>query len=326
MRIPEKLKQGDEIRIISPSKNWSLLSKETRKIAIEQLEKLGFKVTFSKNINKTDNFDSSSIKSRVEDIHEAFKDKNVKAILTTIGGFNTNQILKYLDYDLIKSNPKIVCGYSDITALGNAIYAKTGLVTYSGPHFSSFGMKKGLGYTLEYFKKCLFSEDEFEIKFSKEYSDDSWYLNQEKRKFIKNKGHLVVNEGNAEGILIGGNLCTFNLLQGTEFLPSLKNSILFLEDDYESKIKHFDRDLQSVLHLKDFKHVKGLVIGRFQKDSEVKEELLVESIKSKKELNKIPVISNVDFGHTTPIITFPIGGKAKLIANEKTTSLRILKH
>ena len=316
--IPNKLKKGDEIRIISPARSMSIISKENINIAKKRLEELGFKVTFSKNVEEKDEFDSSSIKSRVDDLHEAFQDKNVKAILTTIGGFNSNQLLKYLDYSLIKSNPKILCGFSDITALQNAIYAKTGLITYSGLHFSSFSMLKSFDYNLEYFKKCLIEEEPINIEPSKEWSDDEWYLDQEKREFMKNEGHLVINEGEAKGTILGANLCTFNLLQGTEFMPSLKDSILFLEDDYESEIHHFDRDLQSLIHLPDFKDVRGIVIGRFQKKSKVTDELLIKMIKTKKEFDNIPVIANVDFGHTSPLITFPVGGKAKLV-NDKLT-------
>jgi len=320
--IPSKLKKGDEIRIIAPSRTMKLISEEGKKLAEEKLKSLGFKVTYGKNIYESDEFDSSSIKSRVEDLHEAFRDKNVKAILTVIGGFNSNQILRYLDYNLIKKNPKIICGYSDITALNNAIYKKTGLVTYSGPHFSSFGMKKGFDYSLDYFKKCLIEEKEFEIKASKEWSDDKWYLDQEKREFMKNNGFLVINEGKAEGEIIGANLCTFNLLQGTEYMPNFKNNILFIEDDYESKPHHFDRDLQSLIHLPDFNQIKGIVIGRFQKASEMTNEKLIKIIKTKKELNNIPVIANLDFGHTTPIFTFPIGGKVSISSNE----IKVLEH
>jgi len=95
MIIPAKLKQGDEIRIIAPSKSLSLLSDELIKLAIEKIKNEGFKVTFSKNCKQKDIFNSSSIKSRVEDLHDAFSDKNVKAIFTAIGGYNSNQLLKY---------------------------------------------------------------------------------------------------------------------------------------------------------------------------------------------------------------------------------------
>ena len=324
--ISQKLKEGDKIIIISPARSLAIISQEVRDIALRKLREMGFKVTFSKHAEGCDEFNSFSIEHRLEDIHEAFSDKNVKGILTTIGGFNSNQLLKCLDYNLIKSNPKILCGYSDITALQNAIFKKVGLVTYSGPHFSTFGMLKGLDYTIECFKKCVMEKSPFEVKPSKEWSDDEWYKDQEKREFIKNKGFLVINEGKAEGTIIGGNLCTLNLLQGTEFMPSLKNTILFIEDDEESKPQHFDRDLQSLIHLPDFDGVKGIVIGRFQKASEMTKRLLTKIIKTKKELNDIPVIAGVDFGHTAPHITFPIGGKARLLANKDKTKLEILEH
>jgi len=139
---------------------------------------------------------------------------------------------------------------------------------------------------------------------------------------MKNNGFLVINEGKAEGEIIGANLCTFNLLQGTEYMPNFKNNILFIEDDYESKPHHFDRDLQSLIHLPDFNQIKGIVIGRFQKASEMTNEKLIKIIKTKKELNNIPVIANLDFGHTTPIFTFPIGGKVSISSNE----IKVLEH
>jgi len=197
--IPEKLKIGDEIRVIAPSRNMCILSDEIIQNAKERLEKLGFKVTFGKSVLQTigEDYDCASIEDRIEDLHEAFRDQNVKAILSVIGGFNVNQILDYIDYDLIKQNPKIICGFSDITALTNSIYAKTGLVTYSGPHFSSFGMKKGFDYTEEYFKKMLMQKERIDIYSSEEWSNDSWFKNQENRKFIKNDGTTIIHKGEA---------------------------------------------------------------------------------------------------------------------------------
>jgi muramoyltetrapeptide carboxypeptidase len=258
--IPEKLKIGDKIMVVAPSRSLSLLSKKNKEIAEKRFNELGLKVSFSKNILEKDDFISSSIKSRVDDLHQAFSDKKVKAIFTVIGGYNANQLLRYLDFDLIRRNPKIFCGYSDITVLQNAIYAKTGLVTYSGPHFSTLGMKKGIDYSLEYIKRCLFDKRKFKVEPSKRWSDDLWYLDQENRKFIKNKGFLPINYGNAEGTIIGGNLCTLNLLQGTEFMPSLKGAVLFLEEDDLAKdvvAMEFDRNLQSILHLPEAKKNKG---------------------------------------------------------------------
>ena len=158
--FPKKLSKGDEIRVISPARSMSIISSSVRSIALKRLEKMGLKVSFSKHCDERDVFDSSSVGSRLEDIHEAFADPKVKAILTTIGGSNSIHMLKELDYKLIKENPKILCGYSDITTLQNAIFAKTGLVTYSGPHFSTFRCLEGIDYTIDCFKKCLFEGEE----------------------------------------------------------------------------------------------------------------------------------------------------------------------
>jgi muramoyltetrapeptide carboxypeptidase len=324
--IPTKLKQGDLIRIITPSRSLKLIGEETKQIANKRFEDLGLILSFGKHVNETDDFTSSSVESRIEDLHEAFSDNKVKAILTVIGGFNCNQLFRYIDWELIRSNPKIFCGYSDITALNNAIYAKTGLITYSGPHYSTFGQKLHFDYSLEYFIRCLLSDKQFEIQPSREWSDDPWYLDQNKRESLPNEGFLVINEGKAEGTIIGANLCTFNLLHGTEYMPSLQDSILFIEDDYESVPHTFDRDLQSLIHQPGFEGVKGIVIGRFQKASKMTNDLLRQIIQTKKELKNIPVIANVDFGHSDPKITFPIGGTVEIKAFQKDIRINILEH
>ena len=325
--VPNKLKPGDEVRVIAPSRSMVIIGEDCKKIATDRLESLGLKVTFGKHVMEADlDYLCASIESRVEDLNEAFRDKNVKAILTVIGGFNSNQLLDYIDYDAIKENPKIFCGFSDITALSNSIYAKTGLVTYSGPHWSSFGMLKGFDYEFEYFKKMFMEEEEIEITSSKEWSDDAWFLDQENREFIPNEGMFIINEGTAEGEIVGGNLCTLNLLQGTEYMPDISNKVLFIEDDdMAGKIylMEFDRNLQSLMHMPEFKTVRGIVLGRSQKATAMNKEKWMKLIKNKKELANIPVIAGADFGHSTPIFTFPIGGYAKLSAKDGDIKLTI---
>jgi len=325
-KFPDKLKTGDGIRVIAPSRSLAIISRESREIADKRFGDMGLKLSFGKHVEEMDDFVSSSIESRIEDLHDAFSDKNIKAIITVIGGFNCNQLFRYIDWDLIKENPKIFCGFSDITALNNAIFSKTGLVTYSGPHYSTFGQKLYFDYTLDYFRKCLMADTPFEIKPSESWSDDAWYKDQDGRILIPSNGWLVINGGEAKGTILGANLCTFNLLQGTEYMPSLKDSVLFVEDDSESKPHTFDRDLQSLIHLPDFSGVKGIVIGRFQKDSEMTDSLLTQIIKTKKELENIPVIANADFGHSDPKITFPVGGNCKLEVKKRRVLLQVDKH
>ncbi|QHZ47235.1 S66 family peptidase [Bacillus sp. NSP9.1] len=319
---PAKLKEGDHIRVIAPSRSMALLKTEQIERAKRVLEHLGFHISISAHAEEIDEFSSASIASRVDDLHEAFSDPDVKGILTVLGGYNSNQLLSHLDYDLIKANPKVFCGFSDITALALSVYQKTGLVTYSGPHFSSFSMQQGLDYTKDYFLKCCRDHDPFDIEASLLW----WDAIGKEAQPQPNPGPVVLNEGKAEGTIIGGNLSTLGLLQGTEYFPDLKGAVLFIEDDWESSAAFFDRDLQSLLHLPCFSSVKAVVIGRFQRASGVPIERLKQIIRTKKELSSIPVIANMDFGHTIPFFTFPIGGRCRLEAHQGKVHLRITEH
>lgn len=314
-----ELVRGDEVRVIAPAMSLKNISQDNINIATQTLELLGLNVTFGKHVNEQDIFGSSSIQSRLDDLHEAFSDKNVKAILPVIGGWNSNQLLSYIDYDLIKRNPKFFCGYSDITALQNAIYHKTGLITYSGPHYSSFAMKQGFDYTLEYFKQIFFKNSLITLKSSSAWSDDAWYQDQENRVFHKNQGHWIINPGDAQGTIVGGNLSTFLLLHGTPYMPSLKDTILFIEADSITEghcVPEFDRAFQALIHQPEFSEVKGVVIGRFEQKFGMDREKLELIIGSKPELKNLPIIANADFGHTTPMFTFPIGGTCEIKTKE----------
>ena len=318
--VPNKLKKGDEIRVIAPSGSLSRLDDKNFIIAKNRFEEMGLKVSISKNAYTVNEYSTSSIEERIKDLHDAFKDKNVKMIICAIGGYSVIQLLDKIDYDLIKNNKKIIIGYSDNTALLNAIYAKTGLITYLGPNFTDFAVKQGFEYTLEYFKKVVFEHCEITIEDSKEFSDDQWYIHQDNRVFLPNTGRKIVNKGKTgEGIIVGGNLCTFQLLQGTEYMPSIKDKIIFLEDDDltgNSFIFEFDRNLHSLMLQKDFDKVKGLVIGRMQLGSKLSKDDLEKLLKEKEKLKEIPIIINMDFGHTRPLFTIPIGGKCIIKENE----------
>jgi muramoyltetrapeptide carboxypeptidase len=326
MHIPAKLRQGDEARVAAPSRSLGIVPAEVTRRAVETLGKLGLEVSFGRHVYEMDDFGSSSIEARLADLHEACANPSIKFISTAIGGFNANQLLRYLNYEEFYAHPKIICGFSDITALTNAIYAKTALVTYSGPHFSTFGMKQGLDFTLDYFRKCLLQDGPFTVEASPQWSDDPWYRDQEQRTFIQNQGPTVIHEGEASGILLGGNLCTLNLLQGTEYMPDLQGSLLLVEDDDETNAVTFDRDLQSLIHQPGFPGVKGLLIGRFQKASQIDRDTLVKIIAGKRELNDLPVAADLDFGHTTPAFTFPVGGRGILRASREEVQFTILEH
>lgn len=238
----------------------------------------------------------------------AFADKSVDAILTTIGGFNSNELLPYLDFDLIARHPKIFCGYSDTTALLNAIYAKTGMQTYMGPAYSSFKMVQGQEYQTEAWLKAV-TQDSYELTPSPEWSSDAWYLPDAPRTFYPTEWK-VCNPGQASGIAIDGNISTLNLLTGTEFAPRPDNYILFLEeaedDDYLIIARHLTALLQA------YPNPQALVFGRFPKETKMTEEILLAILDKHPILKKVPVLYDLDFAHTQPLFTITIGGQVEL--------------
>jgi muramoyltetrapeptide carboxypeptidase len=136
----------------------------------------------------------------------------------------------------------------------------------------------------------------------------------------------VLQEGEADGTIVGGNLCTLNLLQGTPFMPPLEGSVVFAEDDERVRPWDFDRNLVSLLQQPAFAGVRGLVIGRFQRATGMTRDLLAQVVASKPGPAGLPVIANVDFGHTTSIVTFPVGGTVEVRAEPSALRLTITSH
>lgn len=307
--VPERIQKGDEIRIISPSSSLERVGGfEENLISKTRIEKLGFKVSFSENINKNDSFFSSSIDERVNDFHKAFSDPNVKAVLTTIGGYNSNELLPYIDWEIVKNNPKIFIGYSDITSLHNAIRAKTGLVTYYGPCYSGFKMDELQDYQSKDLVKAI-TQNAYSLVGSPYWSSDPWFDKTISRALILSKWK-VYNHGNATSTITGGNIQTYYLQAGTSYFPEVKNPVVFLEQAEEGLALEFSRELAQVLQIHP--DIKGLVLGRFPKENELNNELLPIILDKFPILKTIPVIFDLDFGHTQPIFTFPLGGEVKL--------------
>lgn len=327
--IPPRLRRGDEVRVIAPSRSLSAIGRDGVAIAESRFAEMGLRVSYGAHVEEMDAFKSSSVEARIADLHAAFADPGVRGVLTVIGGFNANQLLPRIDWDLVRANPKVFCGYSDITALSNAMFAATGLVTYSGPHFSTFGMVKGLEHTVAMFRRCVMETGPYEAPAAAQWSDDAWFADQENRKFHANPGPRTIHAGVAEGTAGGGNLCTLNLLHGTRWMPPLEGAVLFVEEDDlpgAFGAAEFDRNLVSVLQQPGGDRLAGVAIGRFQPGSQVTDELLRAMIASKPELARVPVACGFDFGHTTPHTTIPIGGRVRLDASGPRARLHILEH
>lgn len=327
---PNKLKRGDTACVVAVSRSLSLISHDNRELADSRFAEMGLHLTFAPHAEDIDTSNSLPVADRVSDIENAFNAPGVQAIFSVIGGFNSIQLLDKIDFSVIAKNPKIFCGYSDVTVLLNAIHAKTGLVTYYGPHYSTFGIKYGNEYTEEYLKKCLFSGKSFYAEPSPKWSDDLWYVNQEKREFLKNDGFVSIQEGEAEGQLVGGNLNAFRLLHGTPFMPTLENKILFIENDgldKEVTYQEFDRRLETILLQPGGKKLKGIAIGRFKRVSEMNVDKLRHIIAGKPKLRGLPIAYGFDFGHTNPVMTIPIGGLSRLsVYPNKSPQWQFINH
>lgn len=317
---PFRLRKGDTLGVIATSTPVSRAGDETIERSYAFLRSKGFNVVEAPNCRKVYGHAAGTVQERVDALHAFFKDSSIKGIIAFWGGFQTHQLLEYLDYELIKKNPKPIIGYSDMTALQLGIFAKTGLVTFSGPCGITFGKPRIFEYSWKHFEKTLMTpEIPFMLEQSTEYSDNEWWLRADKRVLVKKtSGWKTYQGGSAEGTLIGGNLGTMLLLHGTEYWPDLKNAILFVEEDEEEKPQTIDRLFTKLRQIGVFDQIKGLVVGRFHskvgftsKDSF--ELILKDALKG----YDFPVLYDVDFGHTDPLVTLPIGIKCYMDADKK---------
>lgn len=312
---PKPLQFGAHIRVIAPSLSMHLLSNDLIRIAQRRFADMGYRISFGKHTFEYDAFASSSIQSRIQDLHDAFLDPNVDGIVCAIGGYNANQLLPYIDFDLIKNNPKIFCGYSDITILLNAITQKSQLVTWYGSHFATFGQKYLDLYEMEYFVRAMTMNDSFQILPSLAWIDDQQSFND---------GFWLIQQGVASGLGVGGHLATLSLLQGTPWMPNLAEKILLIEEDMSSgQPVMFDRLLRSILQQQNNSQIAGILIGRFEKKYNMNKEILCKILQTKNLNPNIPIIANVDFGHTEPRCCLPIGGNISINVTSEKILLKI---
>ena len=320
LTIPKKLNKGDTIGIVSPSAGLGSIFPHRIEQAEKNLTKLGFKIKYAKNSLKNNGYISASAEERADDIHEMFLDKEVKAIIVTIGGDHSNQILKYLDFGIIKNNPKIFMGYSDITVLHFAFATKANLRTFYGPCIiSEFGeYPEILPYTLEYFNTALSNVESIgnisqSDSWTWEFLDWSKKMDQIRaRKMNTSKGYEWWKEGSVQGEIFGGCVPSMNHLSGTEYWPDFKDKIMFIDIPEGNPGEKFPlADLDSFLadleNLGIFKNIKGLIIGRPYLYEEEDNKKLKDIIAYYTKDYTYPILFNANIGHASPIITIPLG-------------------
>lgn len=327
-----KLQKGDTIGIVAPSAPISAFCPRRIHRGVKTIERMGYKVKLGNTVNKIEEYSAGTAKERADDIHKMFLDPDVKAIMATIGGYNANDLLDKLDYNLIKNNNnKLFIGYSDITVLLFALMKKSGVQTIMGPMvLPQFGeFPDILNFTKESFEfvvSNIGTDKEYFLPASIENTEEMLLWDKDDnmaRKMNENKGWEVVFRGEAEGILLAANLNTLCKLIGTEYMIDTGNSILFIEDDGEESAPTLQRMLQQLKQAKLLDNVKGIVFGRFQKKSDISKEKLKSLLLNIFDEVNIPVISGVDFGHTDPMLSLPMGKIVKISTHKEKISILI---
>jgi len=303
-RRGEHLQPGDTVGLIAPA---SLVNPpDDVTLSKEIFEALGFRVKIGDHVLDRYGHLAGKDRDRAADIHRFVRDPEVKALISIRGGWGCQRVLPYLDFDLIGANPKIFMGYSDVTTLLNAIYAKTGLVTFHGP----VGISTFSEFTLHSLRAVLMQAEE-PVVFENPPKDENDLVETENR-VVRFQG------GTAEGRLIGGNLSLMAALVGTPFEPDYKNAILFLEEVGE-KTYSIDRMLAQLQQAGHLEKLSGIVVGKFSKCKPQEgygafsvEELLRHYF----EPLGIPAYMGAMIGHITDKWTVPVGARARLDADK----------
>ena len=290
--IPEKLNMGDCIGVVAPSSPIIGEKIDDIKKVKEIIESKGFKVKFSKNIFSNTNEYSATAKEKADDINSMFADKEVKMIWCAAGGCNSNSTFDYLDYEMVKQNPKIICGFSDITSLINVIHEKTGLVTFSGMNF----------------RTVLRDEENFS-------------LNEVINRFVNgslelgcpngNDEYKTIKEGSTQGELVGGNLFLTRGMTEGKYKIDFKDKILFIEElGFETDPETVSNMLYYMKQNGVFDDIKGLWIGNYDHESGISLEKIVIDVLGDE--YDFPIVKSNNFGHVNKQTVIPIGITAKI--------------
>ncbi len=308
---PQRLTKGDTIGLIAPGSGIGRLSFEK---AIANLKKLGFKPHYTKNLRVNKSFLGGTDQQRVDDIHYMFSNTDVKGILCIRGGYGSNRLLPLIDYELIRNNPKVFMGYSDITALLYGIYSQTGLVCFHGP----VGISSFTGYSTDIFiKELAKAKSKIIIKRPKEWAEklDTTY------KVVK------INPGIAKGKLVGGNLSVLVALIGTPYDIDFTDKIVFLEDIGEKPYR-IDRMLTQLVQSGKLGKAAGVALGIFKECDYAPEDegydtslSLQEVLKDRLSNLQIPIVYGLPFGHIKDNATIPFGIQAKLNVDENSLTI-----
>lgn len=327
---PEALQPGDTIRVISPS--WlggaSFVPRAMR--GVHLLESLGFRVEIGVHAFGNREHVSGTVQERLADLHDAFADTSVKMVLATIGGTHAADLLPHIDFDLMRRNPKIFMGFSDNTILHTALRTECSLATLYGPGLLTDwsehpGMPQDAQKTALH---LLTSQDPLEAISSPDWWTDEfldWESGEDThraREQRHNPGHVWIRGGIAEGRTIGGCLETLQHLRGTRWWPDFTNAILCIETSEECRSpESFDAMFGDFALMGVLDQISGLLVARpYGFDSDQHDRFL-GYLEERVAPYSFPVVANMDFGHTTPMMTMPLGVNVRMDGDLEEVSI-----
>ena len=327
MVLPRRLERGDLVGVVSPSSPGAASVPRRFERGVAELERRGFRVRVGEHARSKTGWTAGVPTDRAADLHAMFADPDVRAIICTIGGYNANQLLELLDYELIAANPKLFVGYSDITALHGAIHTRTGLATMLGPALlPQFGEFGGVdGYTWEAFERVVMRAEPAGVFRQPEhwYPERLWWDEQDDRARMPEPAApwRTVRAGLAEGPIVAANVNTLLLLNGTPWSPLLDGALLCLEDDEEyGKPWLVERQLFQLRQLGAFDRAAGVAYGRIHPEAGFDSDEWIDEILLRATAGtELPVAVGLDFSHTDPRLTLPWGVHARLDAGDDVT-------
>lgn len=292
---PKRLEKGDTICFLSVSGNIEDTDKVTS--AKKYFKNKGYKVIISETTYKQNDYLAGSAEDRIKAFEQAFEDKNIDAILCTRGGYGAIQIINKLNYDIIKNNPKIFAGSSDISAFLTMINKKCDLITYHTP----MPYKDFSGEINEFTQNSFFST-----------------LEQTTKKYTAKNNFKTFYNGIASGKIIGGNLVTIATLAGNDFIPDEK--FIFFAEEIDEPVYVIDRVFQQLLNIKKFKNnLSGIVLGEFTGTDN--EQYLLNFFERLANKLQIPTCNGFEFGHVNKTLSLPVGENIVFDANNGTIEI-----
>jgi muramoyltetrapeptide carboxypeptidase len=307
---PRRLAPGDSVGLVAPAS--ATFNTADLEIARESLQGLGLTVKVGKHLLGRHGYLAGSDRDRAADINAFFADPSVRAVLPIRGGWGSSRVLPHLDFDVIRKNPKVVLGFSDITALLLSIHARTGLVTFHGPN----GLGRWDGWSVDFMKRVLFDAEAVQMMNPKELSDRNVLTPIENRV-------QTITPGTARGRLLGGNLTVLTAILGSPYVPDWSGSILFLEDVGED-LYRIDRMFTQLKLAGVLEKVRGVVFGTCAEcgpgegfGSLTMEEIHADHVKPL----GVPAWSGAMIGHQMPQWTVPLGVEAAIDATQGTITL-----